>query len=116
LNYIDEIEQYLPKELLAVSHTSPPEIRELAWYVNDFKKVLLCLYGEKRIILGGDVYKKQGDKLEATWDYWDYHIQSGLSQQENIDKSYKEAIEYIEAFSNKFGDDFLYSVVIETNN
>ncbi len=116
MNYIGEIEQFLPGDLLSLSHTSPPEIRDLTWYVNDFKKVLACLYENKKIILGGDVYKKNKDKLEATWDYWDYDINTGLSLQENIEKSYNAAIEYIEFFNKKFGDDFLYSVAIQTDN
>jgi hypothetical protein len=113
---VDNIMQILPKELLDVSRTSPPEIRDLVWYFRDFKKVLACLHANKRIILGGELYKLEGDKLDWTWHYWNYNIEKGLSYQENVEKSYKVAIESIEFLNKKLGDDFLFSVDIETKN
>jgi hypothetical protein len=116
MSYIDEIKQILPEKLLVVSYTSPPEIGELTWYFSDFKKVLTCLHENKRIILGGDVYKLKGEKLDSTWHYWNYNIEKELSYQENVDKSYKVAIESIEYLNKKLGKDFLYSVGIKTEN
>jgi hypothetical protein len=116
LSYVEEFEKLLPKELMDVSYTSPPEIRDFAWNSSDVKKVLACLREKKRIVLGGEVYTKKGSKLDLTWDAWDYHTEIGLSRQENVENAYKTAIEYIEFFSKKLGDDFLYSVVIKPDD
>jgi hypothetical protein len=112
MEYTDELKIILPEELLRNSCTSPPEIKSLAWYKHDIKKVLTFLRDKQRIVLGGEVLVKKGNKLEETWDYWNYDIDDKISQKENVEKSYNKAIDSVEFLSNIVGDDVLYSIHI----
>jgi hypothetical protein len=112
LTYIDLLKDLLPKELSEKSHTSPPAFNNLAWYYSDVKKVLVVLRDKNQIILGGEVLLKKEDKLEVTWDYWDYDIDGNISHQENVEKSFQNAIKYIDWLcKNKF-DNYLFSIDI----
>jgi hypothetical protein len=112
MEYTDELKKILPEELLRNSCTSPPEIKSLAWYKHDVKKVLTFLRDKQRIVLGGEVLVTKGNKLEETWDYWNYDIDDKISQKENVEKSYNKAIDSVEILSNIVGDDVLYSIHI----
>ncbi len=110
--YHDKLTEILPEELLKTSYTSPPEIISLAWYKDDAKKVLAFLYENKKIVLGGEVLLKIGNKLDQTWDYWNYDISEKISYQKNVEKSYKCAIKSIDFLSKQIGDDILFSIAI----
>lgn len=112
MEYFDELKEILPEDLLNNSYTSPPEIKSLAWYKCDLKNVLVFLRDKQRIILGGEVLVKKGNKLEETWDYWNYDIDDKISQQENVEKSYNKATKSVEFLSNIVGDEVLYSIHI----
>jgi hypothetical protein len=109
-----ELMELLPQELLSVSHSSPPVISSLAWYKNDAKKVVAILYEKKKIIIGGEVLVQKGNELDETWDYWNFNIEEGISHQENVEKSNKEANDSIDYLSKILGDGVLFTIHIRT--
>lgn len=83
---------------------------ELAWNHSDIICVMKSLCENQFLILGGDVLNKD---LSYTYDNWYYDYNYALTYEENIHKSFDEAIKYVNNHNLKFGDSFYYVVVYE---
>jgi hypothetical protein len=86
-------------------------VKEYAWTYELAKEVLKRLTGNGFIIDGGDVLKKNKGELEYTIPNWHYDLNNDLKKDENIRLSYEKAINTLDWYHNKFGDEFLYVIV-----
>ena len=67
-------------------------------------EVLKITRGKGMIILGGDVYRLNGNEPIITYDNW--------CTEEEDDNAFEVAIEYITNYRARNGDDFAYCPVI----
>ena len=73
---------------------------EIAWKFDDVMEVLKITRGKGMIILGGDVYRLNGNEPIITYDNW--------YTEEEDDNAFELAIKYITNYRAKNGDDFIY--------
>ena len=106
---VDEIRQILPGNLLAVAYDLD-NTGNVAWRYKDVKEVLAYLKTHGKVILGGEVFTLSKERIDLTWDLWEYQIDPALSPDANIERSYDESVSYLDSYRKKFGDDFCYSV------
>ena len=79
-------------------------IYDIAWRFDDVMEVLKITRGKRMIILGGDVYRLNGNEPIITYDNW--------YTEEEDDNAFELAIEYITKYRARNGDDFAYSPTI----
>jgi hypothetical protein len=113
LSYVDEIIKLLPPSLLAVKcNLSGSGSADIAWHYHDAKEVLHILKENNKIILGGEVYTPGAKHMDLTWDAWDYDSNPKFTNLENAEKSYEVALNYMESYHKRNGDNFCFSIVI----
>ena len=76
----------------------------IAWKFDDVMEVLKITRDKGMIILGGDVYRLNGNKPIITYDNW--------YTEEEDDNAFEVAIEYITKYRARNGDDFAYCPTI----
>ena len=81
---------------------------EYAWKHIDVVEVINYLSNKDCAILGGDVLSSN---FGYTHDDWSYTYDLSLSLENNITESVSKAIEYVDWYNKKFGDDFYYIIV-----
>ena len=81
-------------------------------YAYTFKDVLAYIdwiESKKFIILGGDVYSRQGDIFDLTYDSWYY---SPKNKDNDSLKSISVAKNYIKQYTNSNGENFYFAIVV----
>ena len=81
-------------------------------YAYTFKDVLAYIdwiESKKFVILGGDVYSRQGDMFYLTYDSWHY---SPESKDNDSLKSISVAKNYIKQYTNSNGENFYFAIVV----
>ena len=76
----------------------------IAWRFDDVMEVLKITRGKGMIILGGEVYRLNGNEPIITYDCWDTKAED--------DNAFEVAIEYITNYRARNGDDFAYCPAI----
>ena len=64
---------------------------------------------KKFVILGGDVYSRQGDMFDITYDSWSY---SPKNKDNDSLKSISVAKNYIKQYTNSNGENFYFAIVV----
>ena len=80
-------------------------------YAYTFKDVLAYIdwiESKKFVILGGDVYSRQGDMFDITYDSWYY---SPKNKDNASLESISVAKNYIKQYTNSNGENFYFTVV-----
>lgn len=80
-------------------------VNEIAFDYNHIMKIIEYCQKNRYIILGGDVYKKDGEIIIATTDSWYYSKCS-------IKESCKLATDYIMNYVHRNGYSFLFTLVL----
>ena len=80
---------------------------EIAFNYDTTLQIIQWCQNNNYVILGGDVYKYDRDKIVPTSDSWYYETNDSLD-------SSKEAIKYIEYY-NRHHKNCIYSLVIDEN-
>lgn len=82
-------------------------ISEYAWKFDDFIQVIDILKKNEIVVLGGDVYRLEGDSIISTCDSWYY------SPQGETDSEYScnLALQYVKKLENQ-KTTHIYSIVI----
>ena len=81
---------------------------EYAWKYADAVEVITYLSNKECVILGGDVLN---NNFGYTYDNWNYIENISFSLEKNISESAAKAIEYVDWYNKKFGEDFYYILV-----
>lgn len=101
----------LPKNLIAHSYSLHHlGINNIGWTYNNINNVIEYLVEHNYIILGGDVYRLNGDIIKATYDSW-YIDTTNLDN--IVLKGKTKAISYINNYQLQHGNHYLYSLVFE---
>lgn len=87
-------------------------IDEVAWSFPEIFDVFNQFVELGYSILGGDVYRLETGKLTVTGDSWFMNKTSTLSSSEFQQATRTKAIEYVTAYHDRNGNDFVYTVVI----
>ena len=81
-------------------------------YAYTFKDVLAYIdwiESKKFVILGGDVYSRQGDIFDLTYDSWYY---SPKNKDNDSLKSISMAKNYIKQYTNSNGENFYFAIAV----
>lgn len=81
-------------------------------YAYTFKDVLAYIdwiESKKFVILGGDVYSRQGDIFDLTYDSWYY---SPKNKDNDSLKSISVTKNYIKQYTNSNGENFYFAIVV----
>ena len=84
-------------------------INEIAWAKDDIKKIMEELGTKKIGILGGDVYRIDGEKIKITCDGWYMNDDDSEKFYQN---SREKALNYIEDYERNNRGKFIYTIVI----
>jgi len=79
---------------------------EIAWKFDDVMEVLKITRGKGMIILGGDVYRLNGNEPIITYDSW------SIKEGDDGDDAFELAVRYITKYRARNGDDFAYCPTI----
>jgi len=102
------ITSFLPAETVQLGMSLEEiGVKEIAWDYETVVKVIGIMQEEQRFVLGGDVYKTVSGKAEITCDSW-YANKNEMT----IEESLARAKKFIEAYHQKQGDGYLYTLVI----
>ena len=83
---------------------------ELAWTPTDARTVLQWLSVQQEIVLGGDILHRD---RSYTYANWYYNPDPSLSVAENSQKSCSTAMDYLEKYAQKCGNDYLVIIVVK---
>ena len=81
-------------------------------YAYTFKDVLAYIdwiESKKFVILGGDVYSRQGDMFDITYDSWSY---SPKNKDNDSLESISVAKNYIKQYTNSNGENIYFAIVV----
>ena len=81
-------------------------------YAYTFKDVLAYIdwiESKKFVILGGDVYSRQGDMFDITYDSWYY---SPKNKDNDSLESISVAKNYIKQYTNSNGENIYFAIVV----
>lgn len=110
-----ELFQFLSQNLINSAHSLEPlGILELAWDYEDILHVIELASENNMIVLGGDVYKKNGEQLVVTHDSWFFDDRE-MPLVHMIQKSKEKALSYIRTYREKNRLDYCYSIVMTKN-
>lgn len=102
------IMSYLPTEILQLGMSLEEiGIKEIAWDYTTVIKVIGIIQEEQCFVLGVDVYKTIGNKVESTYDSW-YANKNEMTIEESLGKAKK----FIEDYQQKRGEEYLYTLII----
>jgi len=91
------------------------EISGFAWKWEYVNILLNYLNSNNYAILGGDVYKLENDQIDIAYDSWFCNKKDNMSWEFYVDESNKRAMEYINNYYERNGNDYCYSLVISKN-
>ena len=83
-----------------------------AWCSKEVITVLDILLNNRVPILGGDVISNVGGTLKSTFDSWSINPDDFSSLEDFLIVSHQKTKEYINAYIQRNGDDFIFSIVI----
>jgi hypothetical protein len=112
LRFFDEL---IPKELKDnMISLEPYGSPEYLWNWRDVLKVIDILVSKKKMILGGDLYYYLDGRHKPTGDSWytDPENESYITM-DDILRSQKRSIDYINLIVSRNGDNFYYSLVVD---
>ena len=84
---------------------------EVAWKYEEAIQAIYFYTENHYGILGGDVYECNRESGVPTSDSWYYNFQNH-DQSEGIENSKNKAIEYIEKYRKRNGDNYCYTLVV----
>jgi hypothetical protein len=114
LTFAQENSSTLPLELTKSAYVLD-DSGYLAWRYADAKAVVAFLKATRRIILGGEVFTLSRERIDLTWEFWEYETDETLTDDMNIERSQEEALKYLNSHRKKFGDAYCYSIVFGQN-
>ena len=99
---------------MTVNYSNIPNARKIseytyAWASKDIPMVMDIAKENNWIILGGDVLTLQGS---YTYDSWYYAPQNNVDITENVSRSVKQCVDYIQKYETLMGKQYLYSLAI----
>jgi hypothetical protein len=100
----------LPAHLVELAYPLD-DLGNLAWRYNDARNVLGYLKNMSKAIIGGEAYTLSKDRIDWTWEFWEYEADPSLSVEENAACGYETAVVYLDSFHRKFGDDYCFSII-----
>lgn len=102
-----------PEKLIASAYSLEQlGINNVAWNYHDIMQVIDYLAQHDYIILGGDVYLMNVDKIESTYDSW-YINKTSLSHTDFVRIAQGKSVDYINNYHVRNGNQYLYSLVVE---
>ncbi|EAD5867980.1 hypothetical protein OPJ22_002184 [Listeria innocua] len=109
-NHLKAIQKIIPKSTWSkkINLEDSLGVNEVAWHYSDIVQVINILTRNGYIILGGDVYQLLNDSIEVTYDNWYINAEKN---KEGIRLSEKKAKDYLESYYERFGENFIYSIV-----
>ena len=84
-------------------------VASYAYTYQDMLAYIDWIESKKFVILGGDVYSRQGDIFDLTYDSWYY---SPKNKDNDSLKSISMAKNYIKQYTNSNGEDFYFAIVV----
>ena len=84
-------------------------VRNYAYTFKDVLAYIDWIESKKFVILGGDVYSRQGDMFELTYDSWYY---SPKNKDNDSLKSISMAKNYIKQYTNSNGENFYFAIAV----
>jgi hypothetical protein len=106
--------EVLPPSLLEKAISLEKQgIHEYVWIWRDALLVINFLTSNRILVLGGDVYFPEKDRLRPTYDNW-YVNRNGLIPTDT-DLQHAQALSsnYIEAYVKKNGEKYFFSIVAD---
>ncbi|EEO2581605.1 hypothetical protein G6R46_000183 [Listeria monocytogenes] len=109
-NRLGDIQNIIPKSTWSKKINLEDSVgaSEVAWHYSDIVQVINILTRNGYIILGGDVYQLVNDSIEVTYDNWYINAEK---TEEGIRFSEEKAKDYLESYYERFGENFIYSIV-----
>ncbi|MBC2012520.1 hypothetical protein HCB13_06505 [Listeria marthii] len=109
-NHLGGIQKIIPKSTWSkrIDLEDGLGVNEVAWHYSDVVQVINILTRNGYIILGGDVYQLLNNSIEVTYDNWYINAEENA---EGIRLSEEKAKGYIESYFERFGENFIYSIV-----
>ncbi|OFF79393.1 hypothetical protein BJM37_06335 [Listeria monocytogenes] len=109
-NHLGDIQKIIPKSTWSKKINLEDSVgaSEVAWHYSDIVQVINILTRNGYIILGGDVYRLLNDSIEVTYDNWYINAEK---TEEGIRLSEEKAKDYLESYYERFGENFIYSIV-----
>ncbi|MDT0017164.1 Imm40 family immunity protein [Listeria swaminathanii] len=109
-NHLGGIQKIIPKSTWSkrIDLEDSLGVNEVAWYYSDVAQVINILTRNGYIILGGDVYQLLNNSIEVTYDNWYFNAEDN---EEGIRLSEEKTKDYIESYYERFGENFIYSIV-----
>ena len=84
-------------------------VASYAYTYQDMLEYIDWIESKKFVILGGDVYSRQGDMFDLTYDSWYY---SPESKDNDSLKSISVAKNDIKQYTNSNGENFYFAIVV----
>ena len=85
---------------------------QIVWSASDLLLVMDYVKEHGWIILGGDVLTCSGN---YTYDNWYYSPQQFLDLAQNIDQSITVCLNYVDEYTKRNGNDFLFSLTLSNS-
>ena len=89
-------------------------INEVAFDADTALSVISSLKGLSIVILGGDVYRWNGNEAEHTYDNWYVPECGNQLASVYLENSWKKAEGFINNYRRQNGEGFIYSLVLST--
>jgi hypothetical protein len=84
-------------------------VTNYAYTYQDMLAYIGWIESKKFVILGGDVYSRQGDMFDITYDSWYY---TPKNKDNDSQESISVAKNYIKQYTNSNGENFYFAIVI----
>ena len=102
--------EQLPEELKRTAYPLQEfGANEYAWSYEEVKKVVLYLAERTYAILGGGVWRREGNVFELTYDNWYLNYNDSMSWEEYVEQSKVKALNYVDFYRQRNGDEFYYA-------
>jgi hypothetical protein len=84
-------------------------VASYAYTFTDVLTYINWIESKKFVILGGDVYSRQGDMFDITYDSWYF---SPKNKDNDSQESISVAKNYIKQYTNSNGENFYFAIVV----
>ena len=84
-------------------------VASYAYIYQDMLAYIDWIKSKKFVILGGDVYSRQGDMFDITYDSWYY---TPKNKDNDSQESISVAKNYIKQYTNSNGENFYFAIVV----
>ena len=84
-------------------------VASYAYTYQDMLEYIDWIESKKFVILGGDVYSRQGDMFDITYDSWSY---SPKNKDNDSLESISVAKNYIKQYTNSNGENIYFAIVV----